>query len=337
MISYMSAWARRLVVAAAVGLAAACGGGEQVNPFQPRRMVSFGDQTSAIESDGRKYTVNFIDLETDAIDCKQNPNWVQVVSNSYGFSFEQCHDEDQTPESLLYAKAGAKAADIEQQIDAHLAADDLTGRDLVTLSAGINDVLEQYAAYSADPAAGFASQMKVLGERGAALAAQVRRLTDTGAKVVVVRTYGLGSTPFANAQTEANEDEDAAAGRQRRAEVIAAMSEEFNISLLDNMPDDGRKVATVDGIATIGAMVSRPLNFSLENVEDALCKVETPDCSTTSADLTNYTGDDGTSYSTPVTWLDWLWADATNLSPRGHLRLGQLAYSRATNNPFGND
>ena len=329
-----SLWRRRLVAAAATVLVAACGG-SQVDPYHPARMVVFGDQTAAIEDSGLKYTVNWADSETEELDCTENPNWVQVMSNSYGFSFPQCHDEDQIPESKLYAANGAKVADIKKQIDTHLASDTLQEQDLVVLDAGMNDVLEQYALYAANPDAGTGALEDELEARGKALARQVVRISDTGAKVVVVRPYSMGDTPFARAEREAHEDEDEAADRPNREKVLLTLTERFNISLLVNIPDDGTRFATVDGLNTIDAMVDNPSNYSLENEEDPLCvaTVVAPNCRTREADLEEININDG-EFTTPYTWQRWLWADNLNLSPRGHERLGELAYNKATKNPF---
>lgn len=330
-------WCRRVAAVVVVLTATACGGGTQVNPFHPDRMVSFGDQSSAIESNGLKYTVNYADAGTGAIDCKQNPNWVQVMSNGYGFSFDQCHDDDQVPESKLYAANGAKVADVVAQVDTHLATDLFNDSDLVTISAGLNDVLEQYQAYSDDPDAGTDAVVAELQARGERLAELVTSISDAGAKVVVVRAYGLEKSPFGRAEKEAHQDDDAASGRPDRVAVLKLLSSKFNLALLSHMPDDGTKIATVDGIATIKAMADKPTNFGLKNVEEALClpEIVAPACRTREQDLQDIDlSDDGTTWPSPNTWNRWLWSDSTNLSPRAHARLGQLAYSRARNNPF---
>lgn len=329
-------WTHRFASVAALILMAACGG-SQVDPFEPRRIVAFGDQTSAIESNGLKYTVNYADAETQVLECKENPNWVQVVSNDYGFSFEQCHDDDEVPESKLYAADGAKVADIVEQIDTHLAADELTDEDLVLMVGGMNDVLEQYAKYAANPGAGTGALEDELERRAKALGRQVKRITDIGARIIVLRPYSLSSTPFSAVEEDANEAADDAAGRDHRGRILARLTEAFNLALLLAMPNDGTKVGTVDGLNTINAMVRRPENYSLDNVEDALCRasIEAPACLTRESDLQEVDyNDDNTEFTTPYSWNEWLWADNLNLSPRGHARLGSLARSRAKNNPF---
>ena len=85
---------RAATVFAAAVLLASCGGGEQVKKFLPGRVLAFGDETSRIESDGSKYTVNFESASTATPpltkDCSQNPIWVQTVANAYSVPFPQC-------------------------------------------------------------------------------------------------------------------------------------------------------------------------------------------------------------------------------------------------------
>ena len=70
-------------------------------------------------------------------------------------------------------------------------------------------------------------------------------------------------------------------------------------------------------------MVENPDSYNLTNVVDAACRADAvlPDC-TTATLVTDATAD------------KWLWADAWRLSPAAQSRLGDLADSRASSNPF---
>jgi len=89
----------------------ACGGGTQSKKFVPSRVVSFGDENSYLSSNGRKYTVNNVNLDSSGAayelngatttttttdptkmeyNCGNNPIWVQLVAANFGFDSDQC-------------------------------------------------------------------------------------------------------------------------------------------------------------------------------------------------------------------------------------------------------
>ena len=72
-------------------LVAACGGGtSQYEVFAPDQYVAFGDETSAILADGRRYTVNPVS-SVGGIDCTAEPIWSQALAAHYGFTFQECN------------------------------------------------------------------------------------------------------------------------------------------------------------------------------------------------------------------------------------------------------
>ena len=79
----------RLLAASALAvLMSACGGGSsQIDPFSPNRIISFGDETSAITASGQKYTVNGLDSVTKLQACEINPNWVQILATTFELAF----------------------------------------------------------------------------------------------------------------------------------------------------------------------------------------------------------------------------------------------------------
>ncbi|KAI1690910.1 hypothetical protein Ddc_24583 [Ditylenchus destructor] len=85
---FMKSLKRRLaVVLGATAMLAACGGGgQQIAPLPPTRIITFGDETSAIRSDGTKYTVNGVDTTTSVVSCKLNPVWTQSLAAYFVWS-----------------------------------------------------------------------------------------------------------------------------------------------------------------------------------------------------------------------------------------------------------
>ena len=298
-----------LVAAAAVALFAACGGGtSQFEPFIAQRLFAFGDETSTLTASGRKYSVN--GLATDgSVDCSMQPIWVQQMAAEYGFVFAECNPAAvAAPKAKMYAAAGAKVADVAAQVEAQVAAGGFRDKDLATVLAGANDVLELYAQYPVRSDTDLLTEARA---RGVRLAQVVNRLVDLGAKVVVSNVPDLGLSPFALAQNAAFTDTNRGALLTR---ITTAFNEQLNVNILP----DGRFVGLVQADLRLQAINRRPGNT---NVTTAVCTVALPDCSTatlvTGADLTLY-----------------LWADGTRLAPNGQAQLAALAVDRARRNPF---
>lgn len=299
---------------AAMTLIAGCGGGTgQIEPFAPTRILSFGDEASVITSAGRKYTINAVD-DAGALVCANNPIWVQSLATLFGMVFPECNPSNvAAPAGKIYAQVGAKVAQVATQVDAHFATSGFGSKDLVSIMAGANDVLELYALY---PAQGESSLLAQVGERGKALADQVNRIANAGGKVIVVTLPDLGLSPFALAEKVAKPDTD-------RARLLTALTTEFNTQMRLRLINDGRMIGLVLGDEMSQAIVKYPGAFAYENVTEAACAstAPLPDC-TSKTLVTNGNGD------------TWLWASGTMLSPAGQARLGSLAQNRARNNPF---
>jgi hypothetical protein len=215
-----------LLALAAAALVTACGGGtSQFDPFIAQRVFSFGDDTSALTSDGRRYGVNGVNATTGAIDCNLEPLWVQSVASLYGFVFAECNTATPpaTPKAFSFAAPGAKVADVALQVEAQVAAGGLKDKDLALVTAGTQDILELYAQY---PAVGEQALIEQARGRGAAMAAVVNRLVDLNAKVIVANLPDLGLSPFARAEATAN-----AASGVDRAALITRLTTAFNEQL----------------------------------------------------------------------------------------------------------
>ncbi len=311
--------ARRPVRALARGLAVAglavlagCGGGtSQIEAFVPLRYFAFGDETSTLESTGRKYAVNALDAN-NRLSCADEPIWVQQVASAYGLAFAECNPTFlPDTNARMLARPGTKADDVTAQVEAQVAAGGFRDKDLATLLVGANDILELYGQY---PARAEASLIADARARGTRLALTINRLVSLGVKVVVATVPDMGLTPYGKAQKRAFEDLD-------RSALLSRLTAAFNEQLGVNVVLDGRFVGLVQADLQLQAIDRFPGGFGVVNVTDGVCTVALPQCST----ATLVTGAD------PATYL---WADETRLGSAGHAQLAQLAVDRARRNPF---
>lgn len=306
---------------AATLLLASCGGGDPVVAFAPDRVLAFGDEDSVITEDGLKYTVNALTTDTTVpttIDCASNGLWVQRLAANHGLVFPECNPNNiSDPRSRIYAVAGAKVADLSDQIDQHLATDAFSSKDLVTLMAGRNDVLDLYAQYQNTDSATLLQQAL---DGGQALALQVSRVAAAGGKVLVSTVPDLGLSPFALNENTIN-------GDSTRSVFISQLVAKFNEGLRIGIQNEtGNRVALMLTDELVQTMVKFPSSYGgMGDVTTAVCdpaKAPTVLQCTTDTLVTD---------GNPSLWL---WADDTHLSPNGHAYLGSLAISRVHTNPF---
>ena len=301
-----------LTACAAAVLLAACGGGtSQFEPFEPEQYVAFGDETSLILGDGRRYTVNPLDAN-GALSCATQPIWTQAVATEFGFVFEECNPSGATTfKALMRAQAGARVDDVQAQIDAQLARGGFAAKTLVTVMAGANDILELYAAYPQQTEAQLIDEARARGER---LAQQINRLVGIGPRVIVATVHDLGLSPYALAQKAAFTDTD-------RAALISRLVAAFNARVRTTILNDGRFIGLVLGDEAVQSIARLPGVYGISNATSGVCTVALPDCT----DRTLV--ESGTS-------AGWLWADGTRLAYGAHLQIGTLAVARAKGNPF---
>jgi outer membrane lipase/esterase len=305
--------ARPVVMAlCAAALLAACGGGtSQFEAFEPEQYVAFGDETSVIRADGRRYTVNPLNT-AGAVDCSAEPIWTQAIATQFSFVFEECNPTAATTfKAKMRAATGAKVDDLTTQVDAQLANGGFAAKSLTTVLVGANDVLEAYARYPQQSEEQLTNDMRAAGER---LAAQVNRIVGLGPRVIVSTVPDLGLTPYALAQKAAFTDTD-------RAALLTRLTAAFNGRVRVNILNDGRFVGLVLADEAVQTMVKVPAAFSLTDVTSAVCTTTLPEC--TSQTLVA----SGASAS-------WLWADDRRLAFGGQARLSSLAVARAVGNPF---
>jgi outer membrane lipase/esterase len=307
----------------AVVLLASCGGGTQVESFVPSRVIAFGDEASLINTDGSKYTVNGVVFNTTVtpsvpadptvVDCTANQIWVQQLASSYGLAFAgRCPSSGTNANGVMMAAEGAKVADLTAQVTAFLASDaGFASNDLVTVMVGVNDVLD--ALNQADPIA-------AVEQAGTQVGAEVVRITNLGAKVIVSTIPDVGFTP--NAITRESSTPGSVA-------QLSELTTRFNTRLrlkLQDVRDGGRAVGLVLADEQVLAMVRNPAIYGLINIDKPVCSVSpVTACNATTLDGTAVV----TSYGN-----DWLWADDLHLGANAQSRLGSLAVTRARNNPF---
>jgi phospholipase/lecithinase/hemolysin len=310
-LSILSA-AGRFAAAVATLVLASCGGGNQIDPFEPTRVIAFGDDLSTFTADGRKYAIN--GLTTDGQrDCTLMPLWVQVVASLYGYGFDQCPVGSGAQKAFSYAAAGARVQEVVDQIEAVQAGTGYSVDDLVLLMVGMNDVLELYAQYPARTKDDLTAEARA---RGIEIGNQVNRLVGWGARVIVSTIPDLGLTPFAASEKLAHPGE----GRDTLlSDLAAALNGRIRVTIIN----DGRYVGLVLGDEYTQTAYAQPGAYNLSNVKDPACQATAvlPDCDTSSlvAGANNET---------------WLWADARRPATNFHRQIGAQAESRARNNPF---
>lgn len=297
---------------AVAGSLSACGGGtSQVEPFVAERVLAFGDETSTLTPDGRKYSVNVLN-DDKSLACEREPIWTQAIANIYGFVFAECNPKAVAdPKATSLAAAGAQVADLSAQIDAAEASPGFAQRTIATVMIGANDILALYAEYPARDEADLTAELDA---RGTAIGQQVNRLVDRGVRVLIATVPSAGLSPFGLAENLAHADTN-------RAALLNRLTFALNAAIRTTIYNDGRKLGLVLADELVQVLSENPGPYNLNNVIDAACTVALPDCSSD-------TLVDG------ATSAGWLWADDHRLAFGGQNQLGGLARGRALNNPF---
>lgn len=311
---------------AAAVLVAACGGGDTIEPFEPTRLFAFGDETSVITSGGLKYSVNALDDEGD-IACDSSRLWVQSLARNFGLVFAECNPDAVTPRATMRATPSAKVADVATAVGSFLSNDAPADKDLVTMLAGMHDILELYRQYPTLSAAAIDAELEA---RGAALAAQVNRVAQAGPRVVVVTVPNLGLTPYAVAEKAAHPGDTGALARDK---LLTRFTKTFNLAMRIALINDGRMIGLVDGQAETGNLHDFPGSFGLTNVTTPVCLNATAAPDPDPSALLQCTNDDAdlVAGADPT---DYLFADNLRFGAVGHSRLASVAISIARNNPF---
>lgn len=318
----------------ALALLVGCGGGTStVDPFIAQRLITFGDESGLLVKEGadkgRRYGIN--SLNSDSVfDCRANPTWTQSLAGTYGLLFEACPyravdditkpPTETTFNALQRTEFGKGAQDLAQQITDQVndttAQGGVTDQDLTAVMVGTNDLVQVYEALTDRGEYTVASAKTELDRRGALVAAQVNRLANLGARVLITTVPRLDHTPYGRARI--------AASSASQAGVMRSLSDAFNARLRRDILQDGSKIGLVMADDLILAIQQEPAIYSLTTggATEAACTVSPATACTTST-LTTDAAPRGN-----------LWSDGLHLGPVGHRQLAQQFISRALNNPF---
>lgn len=267
------------LLAGAAALLAGCGSGSVVSDLQPERFIAVGDGFSDVGQTGQPFTV-----------ADGSLTWLQQLASYYGLTVQPA-----VSGGWGYAQGHARVASadpsgapsVTAQIDALLARTTLDPKkDVVFINGGSSDIV---AAVEAD---GVSDASKATIEAAAkALADQVKRVVDAGARhVVVIGVHNLCRTPWGYASGIETDYED------------CAPAWTFNNRLLVEIVDMGATTLYFDAALFYNLVSSKPENYAVDNATEAVCT--TPDAGT----------------CTPATvkasdYNRWLYADDLHFTP----------------------
>ncbi len=249
---------RRIVLGAALAasaLLASCGGGNIVDPFNPTRIVAFGDGFSDVGQTGNKYTVN---------DGSVNI-WIEQVAARYGLSITPAasggtgYSQGNARVSLKPdATGGSATRTVAEQVDVFLnAGGGVKPLDLYVLNGGVSDLIVEAVNTSQT----FDQRLANVQKAARDLGALVRRLVNAGAAhVVVIGTYNLRITPWA-----------AGIGQGTDGSEISRLSREFNDALLLSIVDLGKRADYVDAANFFNLRFNQPGSFNFNNNTTPAC------------------------------------------------------------------
>jgi phospholipase/lecithinase/hemolysin len=326
-----------------LALLASCGGGDRVSNFAPQRLFVFGDESNVIfgasgsltdvdgnvitAQPGAKYSINALALDaagapTGGLACGANALWTQYVAARYAFSFAECTSATTSPVGRIFAQVGARVANLSAQVAAaNAAAGAFANTDLVTVMVGQRDILSTYltATSLADcnfvSGSGSASGPVAQAARalGTALGTQVNAIANAGGRVLIATVPNQGNTPYAYAQNTL--------GGFERGTCLTNLTNAFNAGLRSTILNDGRLIGLVQADEQLQVVASNAAVFGYASVSTPACTTAPPACTTSTL-------------ATGATVTNFLWADDRHFSVDAHARIGNLAVTRANNNPF---
>jgi outer membrane lipase/esterase len=250
--------------------------------------------------------------------------WMQILASGYGLGYGTGCPGDGNG-AVTYATVGAKTADVIAQLNAHKG--ELTSSTMVTVLAGQNDIIEQLAIYRATP--GELANIKArLKSRGEQLGQAVNGVLSTGARVLIVTPPDLGKAP----------------GAGSNGTILTEMTQAFidGFTGINGVLNNGNKIGLVKAFDLVQTIYASPSSYALNVLERACDMTGTArfkadgltattsllDCTYSVTEPVNSTLVPGASLYTHLWASDWV------LAPGGQARIGSLAYSRATANPF---
>lgn len=318
---HLPTW-RAVGTAVLAALLASCGGGEQIQPFQPVRLITIGDELSVLTAQaptGRKYGINALAADGVSIDCTTYPIWTQTLAATYAFAFAECNPLNLAQTlAHTYAQPGAKADDFVTQVARAEADGAFSDKDLVSVLLGTNDVLDLYrTVYVPNPTTDtYNAVITELGNRGKLLGERINQLIARGPRVILSTIQRVGQSPYAIEEAALWQD-------PQRPTVLNNFSIAFNNALRVAIVNDGHFIGLVELDALINAALANPGGYGLANITEPACVAALPDCTT----ATLVSG----ATAAPTAWL---WASNTWMGITAQQYLGTYARGRAQGNPF---
>lgn len=277
-------------------------------------------QLGTFVPEGGGSPVAVVQISSVIYDCSASPIWVKSVATAFGLGFgDQTGCSSDGTGATNYAEPGHLVADVISDLQSRR--DLMRSGVLVTVMVGQNDIVEQYELVKD---AGFTntsieSAEDVLRERGLALATAIKSVTDTGAKVILVKTPNLKRSPFAIAEG--------------RGDVLDRLSEALNQAVYVN-PEISRLGRSIAGVDTNQVALANTTTSGYTN-EVAACE---PTLLFDPADSTLVTDIDDTArvcaaftLKADINESTYVWATARHLGPGAHSYIGSVAFNRAAN------
>lgn len=251
--------------------------------------------------------------------CSGN-NWVQRVANSFGLGFSTvngCASDGTGAQN--FAAPDKKVANVISDLQAQRGK--MRAGVLVTVMVGQHDIIEQYDLVKA---AGFTnaaiqSAEGILADRGRALASEIKSVTETGAKVILVKTPNLQRSPFATSEG--------------RSDVLGRLSDALNQAVYVN-PEISRLGRSIAGVDTNEVALANTTTSGYTN-DAAACDPQwlvNPASNALVTDVddmplvcNSFTLKSGISSSA------YVWATPRHLGPGAHSYIGSVAFNRAAN------
>ncbi len=229
-----------------------CGGTTTIqSQLKPGRIIVFGDALSDVgQVGGKRFTVN----------DGTATNWTERIAASYlltvtsvvngGLSYASGNARIvQKPDAV----GNATTLTVKEQIDRFLATDRFRDTDLIIMSAGVADMLANYAASGATQATVVAST-----QAARDYADQIKRIVGLGAKsVLATGAYNLGLTPWGQSTGQ--------------AAFLADMSRLYDERLLVDIVGLGANVLYIDGQLYFTPVFNFPSAYGLSNSTTPAC------------------------------------------------------------------
>ena len=109
------------------------------------------------------------------------------------------------------------------------------------------------------------------------------------------------------------------------------MSAQFNTKLVRYVINDGHVIGLVSGEEMSQVIRTNPPAYGFNNITDAACINSVFGAGVVGCDAVDAQLVDG---AKTTKGANYFWSGDRNMSPAAHARLGQIADSRARNNPF---